>query len=816
MVKFSTLESICKGTIVKLTRDRKITHLIIDSRKSIVTDGALFFAMAGQRHDAHQFIPDLYNSGFRQFVIEKPMDIGAFPEGNFVKVNSSLEALQAVARVHREEYSIPVIGITGSNGKTIVKEWLYQLLSPDLNVVKNPGSYNSQVGVPLSVWQIQAHHQLGIFEAGISTAGEMSRLQKVIQPTLGIFTTIGPAHAEGFASDADKIREKLELFESSNGVIYNCDQADVARAIQNNLKGRPDFLSWGAGSEAHIQIVKQGSSNYRISRGDRNFVLTFPFSDTASVENACHCIVLMLHLDYLPDVIQARLNQLKTIPMRLELKQGINHSQIIDDTYNNDLSGLQISLDFLAGLQKKKSTLILSDILQSGMADQELAKKISEIVSQSGVNSLIGVGPVIFSQKKFFDAIPVKFFFQSTDDFLKEFDWNTFQHEAILVKGARAFQFERIVQHLQRKIHGTVMEVDLGAMVHNLNFFRAQLTSGVKLMVMVKAFAYGSGSEEVANLLQYHNIDYLGVAYPDEGVELRKSQIRLPIMVMNPSVESFATMIIHRLEPEIYNPSLLRAFATFLNGAPGKIHIKIDTGMHRLGFAESEIAQAIAILRTNRNLEVVSVFSHLAGADEPAHDDFTREQMAKFLLLAGNFSRELNIEPVLHILNSSGILRFPEFQLGMVRLGIGLYGVDPTTDKNIGLKPVATLKTVISQIKKVNKGESIGYGRKGRAKGDIKTATLAIGYADGFSRAFSLGKGFVWINGTLAPVIGNVCMDMTMIDITGIDAKEGDEVIVFGKELPISEMAARINTIPYEILTSTSERVKRVFFAESI
>ena len=500
--------------------------------------------------------------------------------------------------------------------------------------------------------------------------------------------------------------------------------------------------------------------------------------------------------------------------MRLQLKQGINNCQIIDDTYNNDLGGLQISLDFLAGQNRKKKTLILSDILQSGLDEKDLVQKINTLAVKSGVTSFIGVGPVLSKHKDQIN-IPAAFY-ASTDELLKLSDWEKFQNEGVLVKGARIFQFEKIVKHLQRKIHGTVMEIDLNAMVHNLNYIKSKLNSGTKLMVMVKAFAYGSGSIEVANLLQYHKVDYLGVAYADEGVDLRKNQINLPIMVMNPSEDSFETLLTHHLEPEIYNLNILQAFITFLNGRTSKIHLKLDTGMHRLGFEEAELSAVTEILTANLNVEIASIFSHLAGADEAEHDNFSREQAQSFFRMTEQIKQTLTIHPLLHLLNSPGILRLKEFQLDMVRLGISLYGINPTTTADQHLKPVATLKTIISQIKKIKAGNTVGYGRKGKVVQDTTVATIAIGYADGFSRAFSQGKGKVLIGGKKVPVLGNVCMDMTMIDLTGIEAREGDEVIIFGQGLPIQEVAQQINTIPYEILTSTSERVKRVFYAESI
>jgi Alr-MurF fusion protein len=812
MLQFSSLPVICKGLLLQLTADRSVLTLLIDSRKSVVSESSLFFAITGARHDGHAHLNELYRSGVRQFVVEKNIDLSEYPEANVLFVSSSIDALQKIAAYHRQQFSIPIIGITGSNGKTIIKEWLYQLLSTDKSVAKNPGSYNSQVGVPLSVWGIQPHHQIGIFEAGVSRPNEMEKLEQIIKPTIGIFTTIGTAHDEGFQNRKQKIREKIKLFKNVQVLIHCADHLDLLEEIKLS---KIATLSWGFSPDAAIQIsLCQGG--YEVRFKNTVFTLHLPFADKASVENCFHCVALLLYLTYDPITIQSRALQLKSIPMRLELKQGVNHCQVIDDTYNNDLAGLRIGLDFLVGQQKKKKTLILSDILQSGIEDAELCKSVHDLVVQSGLTRFIGIGPILFSQKDQFTWTGKAEFFQSTNEFLQQLKTENFDNELILIKGARAFQFEKIVQRLQRKIHGTVMEIDLNKMVHNLNFFKSRLKPGVKLMAMVKAFAYGSGSEEVANLLQYHRVDYLGVAYSDEGVELRKNNISLPIMVMNPAEENFHSLISDQLEPVVYNLKMLRAFADFLGGQSAVVHIEVDTGMRRLGFDQDDLPEVITILKSHPGISIASVFSHLAGADEAAHDGFSFEQFSSFQKFYQTLSASLNTNPLRHILNSPGILRLPDFQMDMVRLGIGLYGINPTDENVEQLKPVATLKTIISQIKKIKKGETIGYGRKGKAENEMTLATLAIGYADGFSRSFSQGRGRVWIKGKKAPIIGNVCMDMTMVDITGIDAQEGDEVIVFGNDLPIQEVAATINTIPYEILTNTSERVKRVFFAEGI
>lgn len=814
MMLFSQLEAITKGKILALYQDQPVVTFITDSRKaSGSSEASVFFAIKGEHHDGHRYIADLYAKGIRQFVIEEQIDgINALHDSNIILVHSALEAIQLLAAHQRSSIDVPVIGITGSNGKTIVKEWLYQLLSSDYKIAKNPGSYNSQLGVPLSVWQFQPHHELGIFEAGISQPGEMEKLEAIIQPTLGLFTNIGSAHNEGFISLDQKIQEKLKLFRRCKLLIYCKDHKEIDKAIKET---DITTLSWGTSSTAGIQVKSEGSRHNFFLKGT-SLSIVIPFADKASIENCMHCICVMIHLGYKQAEIQERVQSLQSVPMRLELKEGINQSQIIDDTYNNDLAGVRISLEFLANQhQKQKKRLILSDILESGLTDEELAKQIAQLISKNGITNFVGVGKILSSYKKEFP--PNSIFFSGTQDFLDHFDTNQIQQEVVLVKGARTFAFERIIAALQRKVHGTVMEIDLGAVVHNLNFFRSRLSPSTKIMVMVKAFAYGSGSAEIANIVQYHKVDYLGVAYADEGVDLRKNNISLPIMVMNPSEESFGLLLPHKLEPEIYSFKILRSYIKFLAGRAGTIHIKLDTGMHRLGFDENDVDELLQILASNTNLKVASIFSHLAGADEAEHDSFSARQVEKFLKGANAITEKLGYKPLYHILNSPGILRLPQFQFDMVRLGIGLYGVDPTSEKFEALKPVATLKTIISQIKTIRKGETIGYGRRGKAEHDMTIGTIAIGYADGFSRSFSRGAGKVLIQGKEVPVIGNVCMDMTMVDLSGVsEPKEGDQVTIFGKDYPIQKVAESINTIPYEILTSTSERVKRVFTAESI
>jgi len=818
MFFFSQLPDLLKGQMLQLAKDETIEYLIIDSRKLFASPRSIFFAIKGIRNDGHTHISTAYEQGIRLFIVEQDDDTGKFQEANFFKVASSVKKLQCLVTIHRNQLDYPEIGITGSNGKTIIKEWLFQMLSAKFKSVKNPGSYNSQVGVPLSVWQMSTQHELGIFEAGISTPNEMEALQKVIQPTIGLFTMLGSAHDEGFSSSNEKLQEKLKLFAFCKTIIYCNDNKAVSDEISRQKKPFQELIGWGEsrGSDVLLEFNKSNSISITGKFGALSFVL--PFTNAAAIENVMHCIVVLLHLGYTAEEVQEKIDQLRAIPMRMELKQGINQCQIIDDTYNNDLGGLRISLDFLEGINMPKKTLILSDVLQSGLTLNELAQHVVDLIKEKHIHKFIGIGFGFYSHQQLFNELNIDSkFFLTTEDFLNEIDWNSFSQEAILVKGARVFQFERIIRPLQKKIHGTTMEIDLGAMVHNLNYFKSLLQANVKLMVMVKAFAYGSGSNEIASLLQYHRVDYLGVAYVDEGIDLRNHNIHLPIMVMNPSKDSWEVMIDRQLEPEIYSLSLLQSFVEFLDGKPCSIHLKIDTGMHRLGFEPKELTEVVQILSNHLNVRVVSIFSHLAGADDPVHDEFSAEQAKRYNEALNLIQDKLKIKPIRHLLNSSGILRLPEYQLDMVRLGIGLYGIDPTGAYNSQLQSVATLKTVVSQVKKIKPGETIGYSRKGTAEKSKTIATIAIGYADGYSRSFGNGVGQVSIRGKKAPVVGNVCMDMTMVDVTDIPGvAEGDEVIIFGKENSIHEVSTHANTIPYEILTNTSERVKRIFFAESI
>ncbi|MCW5906561.1 MAG: bifunctional UDP-N-acetylmuramoyl-tripeptide:D-alanyl-D-alanine ligase/alanine racemase [Chitinophagales bacterium] len=835
------IEEIVKATGGKpahpVHKEHAIQELLLDSRKLIHPEQTLFFALPGQKLDGHTYISELYLKGVRSFVVSKPPLQEDFPEADFIVVKDALAALQKLAGYHRSKFNMPVIGITGSNGKTVVKEWLYQLLHEDYNIVRSPKSYNSQVGVPLSLWLMNEENNLAIFEAGISEPDEMLRLEKIIRPTIGIFTNIGEAHSEGFLNIRHKTKEKLKLFVNSDVLIYCKDYPDINQSIAeiNSLsKGSDDTenkiktFTWSFSNEADLYVAsvlqKENQSFVHCIYKGKEIDFEIPFSDRASVENAIHCVCVMLYLQMEPAVIAERLKHLARIAMRLEMKDAINNCSLINDSYNSDLNSLRIAIDFLKQQhQHPKKTVILSDILQSGKGELELYAEVAELLKQNNIQRLIGIGTALNRQRKLFEkneALQCEIY-PSTDEYLQHMDSSSFQNEVILLKGARKFRFEVIGKFLEKKAHETVLEINLNAVANNLKVYQSLLKPETKIMAMVKAFSYGSGSFEIANVLQFNRCDYLAVAYADEGVELRKSGITLPIMVMNPEQRSFEAMIQYRLEPDIYSLNLLDKFSETLlllrgnNGSEKyKIHVELETGMNRLGFAENELDELIGRLQQNHLLEVASVFSHLAASEDKAYDSFTKAQISLFETMSSKICSSFNYKILRHILNSAGIARHTKAQFDMVRLGIGLYGIDSSEKVQGKLVNVSTLKTTISQIKHVKKGDTVGYGRVGKVSKDKTIATVGIGYADGLSRKLSNKAGRMLVNGKLVPIIGNICMDMTMLDITGIDAKEGDEVIVFGDNPTVEEVAEAAETIPYEILTGISSRVKRVYFQE--
>ncbi len=810
--------------------DGHFEHILLDSRKLLFPNASLFFALNGPRRKGSLFIPELYHKGVRCFVVDESFteeEILNFPDAGILQVQDVLQALHLLTSFHRQQFNLPVIGITGSNGKTIVKEWLYQLLQNDFHIVRSPKSYNSQIGVPLSVWQINEEHTLGIFEAGISQPDEMQKLAKIIAPTIGIITTIGEAHGEGFLNIRQKINEKLKLFVNSRLLIYCADHPDINEAVntfKNNVRAGDDFelFSWSRKETAILQIVtiETGNTQTFITAQWKDIPVNFsiPFTDEAAVENAITCCCVLLQLGTDIEIIKERMSLLRAVEMRLELKQGINNCSIINDSYSADINSLAIALDFLQKQQQHaKRTLILSDILQSGKSSGELYTDVAAILAQKNINRFIGIGPEISKQKNAFQHIAETAFFSSSAEFKQQFHSQHFHNETILLKGARIFEFEQFSHLLEQKIHQTVLEINLNAITHNLNTYQGMLNPGVKMMAMVKAFSYGSGSFEIANLLQFQKVDYLAVAYADEGVELRKAGITLPIMVMNAEEITFDVLVQYDLEPELFSVGILTCFEDYLkqggiNNYP--VHIKLDTGMRRLGFDHKDLDELCIRLKSNSGFKIQSVFSHLAGSDSLAHDDFTEKQAASFLEGCVQIQAITGYPFLRHIANTSAIHRHRELQMDMVRLGIGLYGVDANPAVQQQLKNVTTLKTTISQIKKIKKGESVGYNRKGVAAKDSVIATVRIGYADGYPRLLSNGVGKMMVTGKPVPVIGNVCMDMTMLDITGVDVNVGDEVIVFGEELPVSELALLAQSIPYEILTGISQRVKRVYYEE--
>ncbi len=812
----------------------KANFLLTDSRQISFPEQSIFFCIKGDRHDGHQFIDELYHKGIREFVVESSSfddqlkaTCETMEDATFWVVVSSIRALQSIVAQHRRKFKPEVVGIAGSNGKTIVKEWLSQLMSVDKSVVSSPKSYNSQIGVPLSVWNLESRHELAFFEAGISKAHEMEYLQPVIQPTIGIFTNIGSAHDDGFRSKKQKITEKLRLFTKVKKLIYRKDYKEIdseidliLRPVNNSLK----TITWGtplSDADYHVVFSPQKDKTFIAlwSKSLEDIRFDTAFRDDASLENLTHCIVFMLDQGLSTEVIQERIELLRPVSMRLELKEGINRSYIINDAYNNDIQGISMALNYLSQQeQRNKKTVILSDVLQSGLLPLDLYQTISTLLREKQIDRLIGIGPEMLKQAMLFD-IGEQEFYTSTDEFLKKFKFSTLADNLVLVKGARPFSFEKIVHRLQQKVHGTVLEINLDALTHNLNYYKNKLKKGTKTMAMVKAFAYGSGSSEVASLLQFNRVDYLGVAYTDEGVALRQSGITLPIMVLNATPATFDMLWEYKLEPEIYSPNILTEWIRYAldRNEPTQmpsVHIKLDTGMHRLGFVASDLDWLDAKLVDNPFIRVASIFSHMVGADEGVHNDFSRQQYDQFVLGAQRIENSIGYPVLKHILNSAGIFRFPEYHLDMVRLGIGLYGVETTGSEQNKLQTVGQLKTVISQIKYLKTGETIGYSRKGVLEKDATIATIAIGYADGYNRKLGNGVGKVLINGVLCPTVGNICMDMTMVNVTDIEVEEGDEVIVMGAEISLIEIAKAIDTIPYEILSGIGMRVKRIFYRE--
>lgn len=804
-----------------------IKNILFDSRLLVEPENTLFFALSSESNDGHKYIGELKSKGVRAFVVSRSFSTD--DDASYIVVDDTLEALQRLAAHHRGRFDIPVVGITGSNGKTIVKEWLYQILSGSFSVVRSPKSYNSQIGVPLSVWQMNASHEVAVFEAGVSKPGEMQNLRDIIMPTVGVFTNIGPAHGRNFRSTEQKINEKLKLFgddfrDTGAHVCVCCtDLAEVKTAMEDN---KINIFSWSRNdrnadlfiSSITTETTTHNSTTIHAIYKGEELETTIPFIDNASIENAVHCWCIALIFNIPQDIIKERMSQLESVEMRMELKAGIRNCLIINDAYNNDRNALAIALDFMNAQHHDNKVLILSDIMQSELNENELYSGIAQLIDNKGVDIFIGIGKAISRHKAKIKT--ESYFYDSTNDFLERHSMQMFDNQVVLLKGARNFGFERIMKVLQKKSHETVLEINLDSLVKNLNYYRGKLREGTKVMAMVKAFAYGSGNQEVSNVLAFHNVDYLTVAYADEGIELRSQGIKLPIMVMTPETNTFDTIISHKLEPDIYSFRCLAQLEEAINQLGGtteepvKIHIKVDTGMHRLGFLPDDIDALIDRVKSNPNIKIQSVFSHLATGDMPEENDFTKHQIEMFEMMSSKIVEAFPYKIIRHILNTAGTTRFTEYQYDMVRIGIGLYGVASCEEDRGRLHNVISLKSTIKQIKEYGLGETVGYGRRGRITKPSRIGVVPIGYADGLRRELGNGKACFYVNGKPAPIIGNVCMDLCMIDLTGIDCKEDDTAVLFDENHPVESVAQACNTIPYEIMTGISQRVKRIYVKE--
>jgi len=815
-----TICSVVKGKFISQSYNVQIEHLVYDSRRIQQSSSSLFFALITEHNDGHKYLLSAWKKGIRNFVVsEQPQQ--DLKDSNIILVDDTLDALQELASFDRKQFSIPVIGITGSNGKTVVKEWLNHLLEEDYKIVRSPKSFNSQLGVPLSVWQMNEQHTLGIFEAGISSPGEMEQLEKIIRPTIGVLTNIGEAHSEGFLDNTHKLAEKLLLFKNCPVLIArNKDLGGKKELTEKETK----LLTWGSAESNEFvlrSIEKQNDkSEVVLAYQSLENKFTIPFTDDASIEDAIICCCVLLVLGYDTTTIKERIATLHAIDMRLQLKHAINDCLVINDSYSADVTSLKIALDF----QKQQSsgltrTVILSEFVESGKNDEQLYSEIAQLLNSYDIRKMIVIGEKIIEKIQSNLSASVSFQgFYSTDDFVNEFKSSQFFREIVLIKGARKFEFERIAKLFEKKLHQTVLEINLNALAHNLKEYQKLLQPSTKIMAMVKAFSYGSGGAEIASVLQYHNVDYLGVAYADEGVELVKAGINIPIMVMNAEESSFQSIVDFNLQPVIYSFDLLQKFESYLKGQALKsypVHLEIETGMNRLGFSIDDVEKLAKYISSSPYFQIQSVFSHLAASEDASQNSFTNKQAALFNRAIEIIRQYVSYAFLKHISNSAAIVRHPELQMDMVRLGIGLYGIEVDNDNVLDLVPVATLRSTIAQLKHIKNGESVSYNRRGVVRRDSTIATIRIGYADGYSRQFGNGVGKMLVNGKLAPVIGAVCMDMTMIDVTGIEnINEGDDVIIFGSQLPVQEVAGWVNTIAYEIMTSVSQRVKRIYFHE--
>lgn len=806
--------------------EAQISFILTDSRSLCFPEETLFFALRSERNDGHHYIDELYHRGVRNFVVEQLPDAfsSIYKQANFLQVDNSLLALQQLTTCHRSAFTIPIVGITGSNGKTMVKEWLSQLLSFDHNVTRSPKSYNSQIGVPLSVWLLNESSEIGIIEAGISKRGEMEALQKIIQPTIGVLTSLGAAHQENFSSIEEKCKEKLLLFKDTQALVYQMDDAIAAKCIED-FSYDGTLLGWSEKNKDAAFFVEKISKDTTTSTIEYCWQtatkgkFTLPFIDDASIQNCITCAAISLYLGMKPETLAERMPMLEPVAMRLEVKEGQHGCTLINDSYNSDINSLDIALDFMnrrPDQQKRARTLILSDILQSGQTEKQLYCDVAELVQKRGIKKFIGIGSALMRQQEVFDGVEERYFFENVADFINSKVFNSLADEVILLKGARSFGFDQLTELLVKKVHETVLEVNLNAVVDNLNWYRSFLKPETKLVCMIKADAYGAGAVEIAKTLEEHRVDYLAVAVADEGATLRRNGIKSNIMIMNPEMSSFKTLFDYELEPEIYSFRLLDALikAAEKEGITGyPVHIKFDTGMHRLGFnPRTDIAQLIEKLRHQNALIPRSVFSHFVGSDNNDFDSFSAEQFKLFDEGSKQLQSAFSHRILRHIDNSAGIEHFPERQLDMCRLGLGLYGINPRNNEIIN--NVSTLKTTILQMRNVPKGETVGYSRRGVIEKDSVIAAIPIGYADGLNRKLGNRNCYCLVNGQKADYVGNICMDVALIDVTGIDCEEGDSVEIFGDNLPVTILSNVLETIPYEVLTTVSNRVKRVYFQD--
>lgn len=813
------------GVEITTTIDFPIRFLLTDSRRLVVPAETLFFALPGERRDGHDYLEELMARGVKAAVIQS--DYPEISSGDFVglRVPNVLSALQQLAAHHRRQFTIPVIGITGSNGKTIVKEWLYQLIGQDETIVRSPRSYNSQVGVPLSVWLMNEQHTLAIFEAGISTVNEMQQLANIIQPTIGIFTNLSDAHSEGFRDRSQKAAEKLQLFKGVRQLVFAADETGDVIPANDPAIGTSlpvERFSWSRKHPATLQILQEtklaGQTVAKAIFQETEIELTIPFTDTPSVNNAYSCWLTLVALGYKAAEASRRLLQLEPIDMRMQLKKAVNQCTLINDSYSNDETSLALAIDYqLQQAGGRTTILILSDLLTAELRDDELYPRLAKMIKSKGISHLIGIGPRISSNAAVFEqALPITNFFPDKEAFFQYFLLSDFQSSVILIKGARVFRLEKIARWLEIVTHQTQLTIHLGALSRNIRKHQSLLQPNTQLMVVLKAFGYGSGSTEIARMLHYQQVHYIAVAYIDEGIELRKSGIRLPIMVMNAEESGWEAMIQFQLEPELYSAQMTERFIQLLRReglTSYPVHIKINTGMNRLGYDPEELPLLCDMICNQEVIRVQSVFSHFVASEDSAADDFTKIQLTLFLQCCETIRSVTGYDFLRHIANSSAIQRIPEAQLDMVRLGMGMYGGDASNQ--LQLEPVAILTSTIAQIRNVSAGKTIGYGRTAVVSRDTKVAVINIGYADGFSRQLGNGVGEVWVGGHLAKVLGHVCMDMTMIDVTDIpDVITGMEVEIFGRHLPVSTVARNAGTISYDIMTGISARVKRVYVEE--